>query len=1268
MPAASSKIGPPPVPQSKSTASSSLKFKNSGAVRIVENKESNQVTKPTSDTSIDVGSKFDTRMLQAKGITNTRLEILALMDFQPLFEGESRSLAGNLLNVRYGLRSIDLATTKKIISDLKTKNPDAFQNALDIYTANLESARVDTELLKTAYLMKEYGARALDYNSHLSNTILQNSDGANIGSLALDFYPVSLLIDPKSPSFAKNASVMFGQFLSDIVIFSRVGFPGAIGSKQRSLLIDAIINDPGVSTVQKTSTTLASIRIARELAASLKLGEVQSGSGDEKELHPTIKSTVGSDYFSLTVVPDQSVFERSIGIDPWQDLSVELDFDLKSRSPIKITDALNFSGLIGQIDIPDKNILLLENGSRSYNGITYTPSNALVNSAFKPSSPLNFTDYTNASRAFYTSCKNASSLLRTLYFPRFRGKTPTETSFAVGERITAASMLQASIKTFSDRFATKISSSAYPSSGKMTSGNEQIQYVKSIAHVFIRDNPSGAAKILEAFIKDYNSGKLNTSPTASAIGTSVAVASIGTAVSLVPQSSNLQSAKKYFRDWLRSRELVSNLGTATKTSTKSSPSFLSKKTDPEVLITVDGDLRSQTVILTSSTVSGNESKVSSFEDVAIFEIIDYGIDALKGLISRFATINELEEDDPVWPNPGKYVSITTNTVVEPSFPTSNQVPAPYYNQLPVATLSSRFWIPTVREFSSRFFRGSTGKTWLSGMSVANVLTGIYRVQSNLMSTNYEMLKVKRAEQPEILVAGMPKLEFAYLSVDVPEATSTASIVGGRPPGNSRYKQYFSEVPNAFIAVLASTPASYKNVTVASTNSSTLKALERIKSSITSVKEDDLRLKVAIQILDGFANRSSSFSEKAIDTFTGSSDDTNAVYELATSLVKQGNAGLDILESLNQTQITLRDISLSRQSGDRANGYVPRISIVSSREKLAIECLAASQRMRSPEGLNVRNLIVGIPAGANGNIGYENEYSVAVRIADLEYSDLTFLPKSFNFDNRLYAGPSAFDRVTTFSNFNDLVNQASFYYNDFEVQEVPGTAPKLIKKQTIRYVKSNTQKFDICSNTAVSSILELYYKTLVGIEINEDTFPSVQGSSGIPLNKYAGNLTAALASLSADLAPPNSKAAEYYKTAADITSEKNASRAVAIDGFTELDAEFVASMRNAFTTRLLSAEDMKDAVLKAKIFDRVLYLPIDPDEFVIATQANSKSSFTPGPVIDKYIRKGILLAFTENGATNYKLAPRKVADGRMAFVKMMASLEAPSNTGSLLVEK
>ena len=1272
MAATSTRVGRPPTPQSSSTASSTLKFKNTGSVRLVENLQTEEVNKPATETSINIGSSSELRMLQAKGITSTRLEILALMDFQPLFEGSSETTSGKLLDVRHALRTIDLASAKKILAELEKNNPEAFQNALSVYTANLESARVDKELLKTAYLMKEYGARAFDYISHLSNTVLQVEPGINVGTLAYDFYPISLLIDRKSPGYNKNASILFGQLLADINMYARVGFPRTIGSKPRTLSVDSIINDPGVTSSPKTSAAYNCVRVAREMAASLKLYEVQAGVGEEKNLHSVLKSAVGSDFFNLTAPPDYSVLEKLMGFDPWQDEASKLDMDLKSKSPIRLADSLEFEGLIGQIEIPQKKILLLENGARSYSGTTYTASNALVNSAFKPANPLDFADYAQSARTFYAACQNTANILRTLYFPRFKGKTTTETSFAVGERITATSLFQESLNTFKNRFATKIAGSTYPASGKLTSASEQTQYVKNIAHIFIRDNPTGAAKILEAFIKDYNAGLLVTSNITT--GAAISFAGISTASSLKPQSSSLESAKKYFRDWLRSRDFVTE-STTVRFSASTSKRLAFNSSDPELLISSDSDLRASTVMLTSSTVSGNELRVSSFENTAILEVIDYGLEVLRALISRFVTISELEDDDFVWPNPGKYYSSSSSSIVEPAFPTKDQVPAPYYDQAQASSFSTKLWIPTVRELVNRFLRGSTAKTWFSGMPLAELLTGLYRIQSSIIMSGYEVLKVKRKEVPEIVIAGIPKIEYAYLSIEVPE-NSSESALKAKPPTTRSYATYFTLAPQLFTSLLANSITSYQQITVASVvgqenlrggvTTPLQNVFSRTKSTISSVHEDDVLLRTSIQILNSFARRTAEFSEKAIDTFTGSSEDTNAVYELSKNLASTGNSGLDVLESLNPTQITLRDISLSRQSGERFNAYIPSISVVSIAEKLALQCLASTKTLKAPEGNNVRLMSIGVPANALQNVGLDNEFSIGIRMSDLEYSDLVFLPRNYNFDNRIYVGTNGFEKVKNLSDFNSLVSNTSFYYNDFIVKEIPGSVPKLSKQQSIKTIQASADKFDVYSNTVVSALFELYYKVLLGVEINEDTFPSVAEPIGIPLNKYAGNLTAALASLSADLAPAGSKTAEFYKTASDLTSERNSKRAIAIDGFTELDAEFVASIRNAFTTRLASAEDMRNTILKAKIFDRVLFMPVDPDEFIIATEEVSKSNFTPQTILDKYLKNGIIVPIEFRGATAYKLAPRTVAEGRMAFTKLIATLEAPSTNHSLLV--
>ena len=97
--------------------------------------------------------------------------------------------------------------------------------------------------------------------------------------------------------------------------------------------------------------------------------------------------------------------------------------------------------------------------------------------------------------------------------------------------------------------------------------------------------------------------------------------------------------------------------------------------------------------------------------------------------------------------------------------------------------------------------------------------------------------------------------------------------------------------------------------------------------------------------------------------------------------------------------------------------------------------------------------------------------------------------------------------------------------------------------------------------------------------------------------------------------------------------------------------------------------MRDTILKAKLFDRVIHLLIDPDEFELATAADGTDKpFTQDPVIDKYLLKGILEKKEVNGVTTIKLAPRKISEGRMAFCKLICSIEPSSTNGSLVVPR
>ena len=1250
MPASSSKIGAPPVAQSASSGLSKKNYRPQAAVKLLTLPQDVQ-DKPSSGTSIDINVSSDSRALLAHGICSTRLEILAMSDFLPLYNAGENTLAGNLFDVRTAKRNIDLSSVRKLVQDLKSNNPDAYQNVLDIYSGNLQSTKVELELLKSAYLMKQYGSKAFSYISHLQNYLVPALSGLSAQSI----YSENLAFEKNEAILAKEASTLFAQLLADASIFSRIGFPKIIGSKKRDLISGQINMDLGAANTPTVSAAYYSTRVGRELAASLKISEVNSYTGEEKELHSKFKSIVGNEFFSATAVPDFSVFEKIYGVDSWFDESASLDISLKGKSSIPLTNLYEIDSLVGKIDIPDAGLLLLEDGIRTYNSKTYQPAVNLVNTAFKPKTPLNFGEYSTYARAFYGSCIDSASIHSQLYFPRFKAKSTSATSFAAGQRLSPVSVFQEVLKQLNNGLATKLNTALYAT--KLTSDQEMVDYAICIAHVFMRDRPDDAAKILSAFVADYKSGFLNTARTVSSVGSAAALAGItpttGSSILGLTNTSNLYRAKSLFRSWLTSKEQLS-VTKQIKFTSSAAAKGASQNFDPETNITVESDMRNFVTMFTSF-----DTYAVLFEEIVLFEVIEFGMKVINGLLSRFSIIESLVPEDSKWPYTGdSEVSLS-----------SENAPAPYSN-LTYRTWSSNFeanlWIPTLEVFVSKIERGTLGKTWMSGMPTEKIFAGIFKVHSSIMFSNFKMLKAKYYKVTENPAGAVLDYHYGFLAVDKNEIAGTVSKSTSKA---NDYSTYFTLAPSVINAFLSSSPTTYQNISLGTQDKRTLLLIESLKNTIISLYEDDSSLRGLISIIQVFGQRTKTFSENMIDTFTGGNDDENALYTLITQLASKGNPGLDILENLNPEQLLLKKISLGRQSGNPRYGYIPANAVVSNQEKMSIQVMASNKSIRAPEGLNLRAITVGVPVGMLRNLEISDKFSIGVRLSDIEFSDLVFKPKFYNFNAKLFIGPDGFDTVKDFGSFESVVNQTSFFYSNFEVKEVPSTSPKLVKSDSTIRATPQQSDYDVFSNTAASFLLELYYKLLTGVDLNEDTFPSVSDKIGVNLNKYAGNVSAALASISADLAPAGSSRAKFYSSAADITSESNAKRAAKVEGFTEVDAEFLNSVRNAYATRLLSAEDMRDTILKAKLFDRVIHLLIDPDEFELATAADGTDKpFTQDPVIDKYLLKGILEKKEVNGVTTIKLAPRKISEGRMAFCKLICSIEPSSTNGSLVVPR
>jgi len=106
-------------------------------------------------------------------------------------------------------------------------------------------------------------------------------------------------------------------------------------------------------------------------------------------------------------------------------------------------------------------------------------------------------------------------------------------------------------------------------------------------------------------------------------------------------------------------------------------------------------------------------------------------------------------------------------------------------------------------------------------------------------------------------------------------------------------------------------------------------------------------------------------------------------------------------------------------------------------------------------------------------------------------------------------------------------------------------------------------------------------------------------------------------------------------------------------FSELDAAMLSKFQDSMSSRLFTAEDMRERVLSAKVFDRLFFFLLDPDEFFVESSSsrNGTDPYTSSEIIDKYLTAAVL-----EGSTSYpKLAPRSKSEGNMNFCKFFFSL-------------
>ena len=434
-------------------------------------------------------------------------------------------------------------------------------------------------------------------------------------------------------------------------------------------------------------------------------------------------------------------------------------------------------------------------------------------------------------------------------------------------------------------------------------------------------------------------------------------------------------------------------------------------------------------------------------------------------------------------------------------------------------------------------------------------------------------------------------------------------------------------------------------------------------TMATLLEEDQTAGVGFDIIEKFGDRVEGYSQTAIAALDAK-DGEGDLKDYIMTLSKAGNTGADILENINPQQLSLKMVTFQRQIGNENESFVPYYSLMNNNVIKGIKQLNLNRSLLGTEGLNVRTILVGLPAGLIDSYNLQNGLSLVVNNVDLEYNDLVFKPKYYNYDPSVYLlstdiEKTNFEGVNTFKEF---VKKVSFTKIKFAIDDGTTADPTMSIDETDTNISANDSDINIFANHTISFLLECYYRIMTGLEVNEDTFLSDYGALGLGVSTSSINLAGVLSSVYSTVDQSGNAVGINANELIDDYAMAVEDRIITPGDFSEVSEELMSQCRNALTSRLLSPEQMRDNILAAKMFDRVFMLMIDPDEFEIATRENCKNendnvSYTSFKVVNRYLKKRIIrkAGTDEDGNPIYKLASRRKSEGRMAFNQFFVSV-------------
>jgi len=382
----------------------------------------------------------------------------------------------------------------------------------------------------------------------------------------------------------------------------------------------------------------------------------------------------------------------------------------------------------------------------------------------------------------------------------------------------------------------------------------------------------------------------------------------------------------------------------------------------------------------------------------------------------------------------------------------------------------------------------------------------------------------------------------------------------------------------------------------------LELRKTIVGNRSKLDDEDKTIKNILHIYSVISSRLLATKETVIHTFTKTS--------LQNFLATTGTTiqDFDLVRNPSQVRVSswlfdnyndkISDTSLDDSSLEANSGYLvtDRIPVPEFNALLSMLQQPTYSHKTSADQ-KVKILTVGIPAGFSKNLSdrisrtsisdtnFNNkEYdvvSVNIYKRDARFDDLIFKPQTFVFDLSLFPVKNFLPDSLQQPNikFSDIVRNA--FVRDYEsLQNKKNVTVQKIRQDVKYNFLSDIQKQNMIQNHIESELFELYIRLMAGIEINEETFSTVNFSKTSTQDQNVINLVISYLKVIKNKDIPNQPIPQLLQNP-------------------NLDQETKDTIRLlSYGNLLFQSSFIQKRVLQPKLFDRVFHIPVSTDDFEI----------------------------------------------------------------------